>query len=398
MIRKTALLFAATLVLAQAASAAGRDDAQARGRVFELKTTTTLRGGQARADADAIAGKLSAAYGIARDTPILREPRGFSLEPMLSVGGDARGGGRPLVATLTLAFRPIHLAWDSTQHDAASGTYFTPHPFMALSVVANEPRGVLAEPAGSDARGDYYFAPSLADRGNGVYEGHNGSAAVWLYSASGRLPYRPVSVGRYLEGEIARARAESDEAAALAGEAGEPAGDGMPDKAQMLAQIEETGRELRAAGIDPAQVEKMLAEMRAGIEGMQIPAHDPAGDAELAALAAEATAVPRDHLRALERELAALTPARRQAPACQWLRDPEGMPASGLDFECRDPRGLLVELDPDWFDPRQPVSAIQLLAVYYDDTPSGDPGFSYLDVAAAAGKALDYARLRALAP
>lgn len=396
-LRTTLALAAGALLVCAAPVQAGPADAQAKGRVKPLTVETQLEGSYAQADVDALARKLSQAYEIVRATPIMREPRGFSIEPKVTVKSGDRSGKQPLTAGLTVATRPVHVDWSSTEYDPASGTYFTPHPFMSLSISANNPRGLFGNAFDHDDQGAYFAAPRLVDQGGGAFVGTNGATDYWIYSPSGRLPFRPITVERYLKKQIAEAEAAMDDAAD-AGDFGSPADSGMPSKAEMMAQIDQMERELRAAGLDDAQVAEMVAAARAGIEGYQEPQYDPSADPELRNLADQAMSNSIDHLQALEGELASLTPAQRKAPACQWLGDPSRMPASGLDVQCRDPRGMLVEEDPTFFDPRQPKSAIQLLVVYYDGKPSGDPNFSYLDVAAAAAKELDYGRLRALTP
>ncbi|MEW6647650.1 MAG: hypothetical protein AB1450_10655 [Pseudomonadota bacterium] len=319
--------------------------------------------------AAALTQKLQALHALAARTPLLRQPRGFSVEPVLYTAGGTQA---PLAGALSLYFRPVYLHWESTRRDPQTGRYFTPHPNDGITFMVNQPARLLGEELGRDAQGAFHTAPELVERGNGWLEHRSHKYHLLVHIGNGRKPYRPISSERYLNHLIAEARVLATEAET------NDSGDSVPTQEELLAELRQTERDLLASGMERAQVDAMLAPMRETLA-----AYQPVviNQGELAALAAEAHAVTQDHVQALERELAALSPAQRKAPACQYLGEPKYMPASGMDIHCRDPRGLIVEANPEFFDPRQPRDAVQLLVIHYFPRRGDNGKFTYLDVA-----------------
>lgn len=361
--------------------------ANAPGEVLPLAISDRNITPDARSDADRLAAKLNALFGVVNQAPVLRQPKGFSVEPTLYTAVDDNRNTGPLAGGLSLYFRPVYLDWTDTRLDSRTRRYFTPHPTDGISFLVNQPERLLGEVLGRDAEGEFHTAPELVARGNNWYEHRSHKYHLLVHHDNGRMPYRPVTVERYLNHLIAEARQRVEEDASQRAEwndyaAGNSAG---PSQEELLAEIRQTEQDLIAGGMSRAEVEAMLQPLRESLAEYQPVTVDTS---EIAGLVAEGESTNREYLRALEAEFAALSPEQRKGPACQYLGEPDKTPMSGLDVHCGDPRGMIVELNPAFFDTKRPRSEVQLLMIHYFPRRGNGGVFSYLDVAQTVMEAL----------
>lgn len=357
------------------------ESASAPGLVMPLAISRKHITQNEQAQSEALIAKLKALYAVLERAPMLQSPRGFSVEPQLKVSANEQARGKPLGGELLLSFRPIHLHWTSTRFDSESGRYFTPYPTDGISFWINHPASLLShDELGRDAQGSFHNLIELTDRGNGWYEHRDHRYHRLVYYDNGRKPYRTVTLERYMKYLIDEARQQVAEAAGdspawIDYAAGGTAG---PTREELLAELAQTEKGLIAGGMGRAQVEAMMKPMRENLASYQPPLVDKSGIAETSTAGESSSG---EYLQALEAELAALSPQQRQAPACQYLGEPKLMPVSGLDLQCTDPKGVIVEINPNFFDRKRPQGEVQLLTINYFPKRGGGKTFDYLDIA-----------------
>jgi hypothetical protein len=184
-----------------------------------------------------------------------------------------------------------------------------------------------------------------------------------VLSRTGRKPWIPATREQYLRAwlktrEAVIAEAESHIAAY---DASAPYKAWLAEKPQRQKAIEEAYQGLKRSNPQKAeeiraQMQKMEAEMEAGLKKNQIPA--PEGqDVGLEML--RRTAADARHL------LESMTPAEK-ATAAWFMRDDSGLEAGLVAPDTPDARALMV-LNPKMYDRSLPKTDIQLITVDFED-------------------------------
>lgn len=162
------------------------------------------------------------------------------------------------------------------------------------------------------------------------------------------------------------------------------------DRPRMVAEHEAMLRSMKQTA-SKEQIEKMrqqfadhLARTEAGLR--QLEARQPD------AAAAKATAMGREgtHLDELRAALAALSPAERSAPACADINSWPTMLGQCNDYN------RYMALNPRYFDPSVPKSAVQLIVVRTHDGTSNKENRSHAELRFRIFETLDYEALSAV--
>ena len=162
------------------------------------------------------------------------------------------------------------------------------------------------------------------------------------------------------------------------------------DRPRMVAEHQEMLRRMEKSA-PKEQIEKMrqqfadhLARTEAGLR--QLEARQP----DAAAYKATAMGTAGSELDALRAALAALSPAERSAPACADINSWPTMLGACNDYN------RYMALNPRYFDPSVPKSAVQLIVVRTQDGTSNKENRSHADVRSRIFETLDYAALEAV--
>lgn len=302
--------------------------------------------------------------------PVLRDLNGFSAGGRASLDGEWQGAGArprkaPAVGSLWIGtWRPEVAARDAAMNRAVDSD--TRRFLMGLNIIPYGPRA----PWMHDAQGEFFVLPQLPSPWPGTMIVRR---SLLVVRPDKPPPYLPVSQGRVLQAFAAHfADGEAQAAQVLAMRRQALADYLSPaNEARRRAEIEtetrrfmnanrmdEASARRRAEAIDQAYVEKLRAEANP-------PADDPVFGPALAA-------------RAARERLASMSPAERDAPA--WMSAAPDRVENPFALPLRAPgepgAAPVMQVNPAFFDPRLPRTALQALTVHDLD---GIAEYAHLD-------------------
>lgn len=287
---------------------AGRSQAscQAPGLV-EKPRITLSKGVLGAAEGKQLITRVEKMLEVALRAPPLHEPRGMSLHPAISVGAppDHAAKHHPVLVRTTVLALPIHLEDKQSVQDKKTGAWKGTGEGPLLHLHFNDLGAFLSNATLDLSNPDEFLnAPQKVAEVRGFPVYAVGGKEVLLISKRDALPWQPFPVERYFQLRISETKkglAEAQEELASADEATKP------------------------------YLEKANAERRA-------------------------------LLGALEKELSQLSPAQRQAGACQSARFQRGR-ATDLDFTCAPGSTPLAVLNQDVFTRSAPKGSLQFLTL-----------------------------------
>lgn len=311
------LLAAATFCLGSAAWAgsppnmdpcAGRSQASCQAPGVVDKPALTLgRGVFSAAEGKQVTTRVTKMLEVVLRAPPLHEPKGMSLHPTILVEAPPEHAAKhhpALVRTIVLA-RPIQLENKRSVQDKKTGAWKGTGEGPTLRLHVNDLGVFLSNDTLDLSRPAQFFsAPRKVGEVQGFPVYGVGGNEVLLLSKRDTLPWRPFSVESYIQMLISQEK---------------------ETQALFRKQLSST------TGAEKAELEKANAERQARID-------------------------------ALKQELAQLSPAQRQAGACQSARRKRNNP-TGLDLTCAPASTPLVVVNQDIFTRPAPKGSLQFLTI-----------------------------------
>lgn len=303
------------------------------------------------AEAKKLEGKLHQIRDLILATPALKNLRGYDWATFTTVK-DHVDASHPVVASVTYVVFPY-------SKDPSSGKPVSAEEGPPLTIHINDPEAILGQGA---FRMDPEARFSAEPPSSGQPKGFPIFAGQFVVMSKRNQPvFLPVSQERYLKRLVERARAELNAMNARFKDVPE-------DPAATKREVEARQAVLNTIR---AQQEKRWADMqstspdRVAAERAQF---DVAEKKALEEIEEFKNSTPRqrylkhdeDKLKALEAELAGLSPAQRSATA-YIPRTSNRDRASGLAPQGVTDGTRIVTINPALFDPKKPKSAIQLI-------------------------------------
>ncbi|MBN7826411.1 DUF3523 domain-containing protein [Bowmanella dokdonensis] len=305
---------------------------------------------------------------ISQRTAELTKPLGMSLHPGITLSSAPIGAlpDSPVIANARILVLPINLNDSQTVRDAQSGHYQGTGEGPSIRFHIND-IGILLSSVPLDyTTGEFFHQPYLKGDIDGfpVYQGPGGD--VLLLSRNGRLPYKPLTIEQFLSRLIADEEATQAKFADLPGDSEVAAqaraayNDWQATQAEQLAMMAQI---FKTAFPDSAQYEQELEKYRRNQqiigEGLRKQAESvPQQDPEVARINQQRA----QRIKDLKAELAGLSVAQRQSPACASARIRRGS-LHILDFACKEGSTPYVVPDQGYFDRSLPAGTVQLIAV-----------------------------------
>jgi hypothetical protein len=303
------------------------------------------------AEAKRLQGKLHQIRDLILATPAVKNLRGYDWETFTTVKSHS-DSARPVLASVTY----IPFAYFK---DPRSGKPISSEEGPPFSIHINDPEAILGqEPYTVDPDAGFTAEPRSSGEMNG-YPVFAGQFVV--LSKRGQPVFTPVSQERYINRLLEKSRQELKEV----GERFK----GVPeDPSATKRDIESRQAALKAARAEQEQRWSVMMPKwpdRVAAERTKFDAKEKKALEEIEDLK---TSSPRQRYlkpfetkqKALEAELAALTPAERAAPA-YLPRGTNKDRASGLAAQGSTDGTRIVTINPALFDPKKPKSEIQLI-------------------------------------
>jgi hypothetical protein len=289
---------------------AGRSQASctATGLVEKPKMTLS-KGVLGAAEGQQVSARVTKLLDVVLQAPPFREPRGMSIHPSMAVSAppDHAAKHHPAVVRGFVLALPINVENKRSVQDKKTGAWKGTGEGPTMKLHVND-LGVflVSDPLDLSRPGQYFSEPRKVGEVQGFPVYDTGGKEVLLISKRDALPWRPFPVESYLKGLIAQEK-------------------------ESLAVFEQQLPTAPAAA--KAQLEKALVE-------------------------------PRARVATLEKELAQLSPAQRQAGACQSTRGASRSNLTGLDLTCAPASSTpLVMANQDVFPRSAPKGSFQLLTL-----------------------------------
>ncbi|RJG06666.1 hypothetical protein D3870_12180 [Noviherbaspirillum cavernae] len=316
MLSRLAPLAAVLLALAPAAWAgqqldtdpcAGRSQASCNALGVTDKPSIAWRNTFSASEGQQVSARLTKMMEVILQAPELREPRGMSLHPSMSASPPPAHAEKqhPALIEAFLLAKFITVEDKHATQDKKTGAWKGTGEGPMLRMRFNDLGAFLSiTPMDYAKPGQYYTEPPKVGEVGGFPVYKTAGPEVILIHKRDALPWRPVPVERYL---------------------------------QTLISDEET--------------------LHAGFQ-KQMASTQGAGKAELE----KANADRQTRIDTMKQQLAQLSPAQRQAGACNAARRKRG-DIIGLDFNCGPGSEPLVEPNQDYFTRSAPKGSLQVLAI-----------------------------------
>lgn len=313
----------------------------------------------------------------------LRPPHGYRVVVAGGLCVDySCPAGAPATAEMSVLMHPF-LRNNTTGVISQAGLKFDG---VSIDVELNEPR--IAWHA-YDAQAHLFLEPQITSHvaGYPVYE-HR----YLVMMKNPRPLYVPLSQEEFIRGRIAREKA-------LLGDTKQTIAKGSPLQ-QWLAN-KKAAMEGFAQGnaivaqTDPEKAKKQREDFQRGMDETERALRDQ--ESQNTGALTDASNGESNAIRQLEAELAGLSPKERAAPAYLPTGRNRSIRASGL---ASGPDGantqMLIVPNPNFFDPKLPRTAIQVIAIDLPGMRDDEPGDHADSLRVAVRGALDYGRLAAL--
>jgi hypothetical protein len=305
------------------------------------------------AEARRLKDKLHRIRDIMLATPALKSLHGYDWETFTTVKNHA-DASRPVVASVT--YIPFPYARDPRTGKPVSSEEGPP-----LTIHVNDPEAILGQGSYNlDPEARFTAEPRSTGQLDGfpVFEGQ-----FVVIGKRGQPVFTPVSQERYLSRLIEKSHKELNEMKANFR--------GVPENPSVnKREIESRQAALKAARAEqeqrwsvmmPKWPDRVAAE-RAKFDAKEKKALDEIEDLKTSSPRQRFLKPFDDRLKALESELAGLSPDERPAPA-SLPRIPDKNRASGLAPQGATDGARIVTLNPALFDPQKSKSDIQLIVL-----------------------------------